>query len=60
MWFARSSGEVDYTSPELTPWLKLFVVTYDHEIERLGDKEPLLQDSIIDVSAMQTTFFDYP
>ena len=42
-----NDGIVNYSSPPRTPWLKLFVVTYDHEIERLAN-QTLLEDNIVD------------
>lgn len=41
-----ADGVVDHSSPALTPWLKLFVVTYNSDIQYLAN-QPLIQSGIV-------------
>eukprot|EP00037_Helgoeca_nana_P020522 m.203961 g.203961 ORF g.203961 m.203961 type:complete len:581 (-) comp25298_c0_seq1:111-1853(-) len=41
------NGTVDHTSLSLTPWLKLFVVTYNGDIAALAE-QPLIQNEVVD------------
>lgn len=41
------SGLVDRSAPAVTPWLKLFVVTYNHDIVALA-QSPLVPNKVVD------------
>ena len=43
----RPNGTVDHSSAVTTPWLKLFVVTYEHQLGVLDD-QPLVTQGVID------------